>query len=121
MKNKIVKNSSTVDVENYMIEEAAVDENGEIIKDISPTGHKVTGKTLEWSIKAGETLEFPHYVADYLMATFAFLEVADKVEVKEEKKVEGSLVCKFCGRSFDKPRALSMHMGTSHTDELTSL
>lgn len=131
MKNKVLFNNSSVDVTDYRIEEAALDENGNIISSIDPIGYKTTGKTLEWTIKAGEKLEFPEYVAKYLMSIFGFLEeykVEKKLEEEKVKEVEdvketkeGVFTCKFCGKTFDKKRAFSMHIGATHADELANL
>jgi hypothetical protein len=93
-----------------------------------PLGYKPSGRTLEWSIKAGEKLEFPDYVAEYLMKTFGFLEeykIVKKPEIEKEPEIKIENVdgfkCKFCDKIFDKKRALSMHMGATHADELANL
>jgi len=129
MRTKRLFNNSSVDVTDFRIEEAEEGLNGEIIVTNDTRGYKTTGRTLEWTIKAGEKLEFPQYVADYLMATFGFLEeykvekepeIKKEVEKSEEEPV-GGFKCKFCGKVYDKKRALSMHMGTTHADELANL
>jgi hypothetical protein len=92
---------------------------------------------LEWSIKAGETLEFPGYVADYLMGIYSFLKVTGAqnepdtvVEEKTEgafktaaeavkaKPSEGSLNCKFCGAHFKNVKALGLHFSARHPEIL---
>lgn len=128
MKTKRLFNNSSVDVKDYRIEEAEIGEDGGVIRTNDNTGYKTTGRTLEWSIKAGEKLEFPEYVANYLMGIFGFLEEY-KVEKLPEKEKEPEVApedfvgfkCKFCGKVYDKKRALSMHMGTTHADELANL
>lgn len=128
MKTKKLFNNSSVDVIDYRIEEAEIGEDGGVIRTNDTRGYKPTGRTLEWSIKAGEKLEFPEYVANYLMSIFGFLEEY-KVEKLPEKEKELEVApedfvgfkCKFCGKVFDKKRALSMHMGTTHADELANL
>jgi hypothetical protein len=146
MKTKKLFNNSSVDVIDFRIEEAEIGDNGDIILTNDVRGYKATGRTLEWTIKAGEKLEFPAYVADYLLKTFGFLEEYKiekepeiknpKSETKSETKFEtkseieevnpeeenqGGYKCKFCGKVYDKKRALSMHMGATHADELSSL
>lgn len=128
MRTKKLFNNSSVDVKDFRIEEAEIGEDGGVIRTNDNTGYKTTGRTLEWSIKAGEKLEFPEYVANYLMGIFGFLEEY-KVEKLPEKEKEPEVTseevtgfkCKFCGKVYDKKRALSMHMGTTHADELANL
>jgi hypothetical protein len=74
MKTKRLFNNSSVDVIDFRIEEAEINDAGDLIRTNDTLGYKPTGRTLEWTIKAGEKLEFPHYVADYLMSIFGFLE-----------------------------------------------
>lgn len=128
MKTKRLFNNSSVDVIDFRIEEAEINDAGDLIRTNDTLGYKPTGRTLEWSIKAGEKLEFPEYVANYLMSIFGFLEEY-KVEKLPEKKEESEVAseevsgfkCKFCGKVYDKKRALSMHMGTTHAEELANL
>lgn len=121
MKTLILKNNSNVDIINYPIEEADLS-SGSVEID-SGTGRPIsTGKTLEWTIKAGETLEFPKYVADYLKNVYQFLaEVSNKTE-NVETVTEGNkmFLCKYCKKSFETARKLGMHMGASHAEELAS-
>jgi len=128
MKTKRLFNNSSVDVIDYRIEEAEIAEDGGIVRTNDNRGYKATGRTLEWSIKAGEKLEFPEYVANYLMSIFGFLEeyqvekLPEKVEEPEAAPEDFvGFKCKFCGKVYDKKRALSMHMGTTHADELANL
>jgi hypothetical protein len=129
MKTKKLFNNSSVDVIDFRIEEAEEGPDGDIIVTNDTRGYKTTGRTLEWSIKAGEKLEFPRYVADYLMSVFGFLEeykvekepeIKKEAEKSEEESADG-YKCKFCGKVYNKKRALSMHMGTTHADELANL
>lgn len=79
MKIKTLFNSSSLDINNYPIEEAAEDQSGNVLWDELNHTYKKSGTTLEWSIKAGETLSFPYYVADYLQSIYPFLKhVNDK-------------------------------------------
>ena len=128
MKTKKLFNNSSVDVIDYRIEEAKVGDDGEIIKTNDTLGFQTTGRTLEWTIKAGEKLEFPEYVANFLLGIYGFLEeykVEKLPEKEEEKEAEPEdfvgFKCKFCDKVFDKKRALSMHMGATHADELANL
>ena len=48
----------------------------------------------------------------------------DRIKEKEPEVAPEDFVgfkCKFCGKVYDKKRALSMHMGTTHADELANL
>lgn len=80
VKLKTLFNSSDKDILNYRIEEGQVDpETGQVYWDEDRQSYKKTGNTYEWSIKAGETLTFPYYVADYLQHIYEFLKtVKDK-------------------------------------------
>src|SRR4030042_3767087 len=126
MKKKILSNPTECSIIDYRIEEAVVDQNGIPIIDEKTGRPKWTGKTLEWTIMAGETLEFPVYVADYLLGIFDFLkevnEVKDeeaKKEIKKGKKREaGKLICKYCGQSFRTSVNLGVHVGAKHPKEL---
>ena len=91
MRTKKLFNNSSVDVIDFRIEEAEEGPDGDIIVTNDTRGYKTTGRTLEWSIKAGEKLEFPRYVADYLMSVFGFLEeykVEKEPEIKKEAEKE---------------------------------
>ena len=124
MKRKTVHNTSDKNIDSYKIEEAKTDSSGEIVVDKGSGRPKWTGKTLKWTIMAGETLEFPAYVADYLMGIYPFLhEVKEKSE-KEEKKeataVDASKFdCKYCGKNMKDMRALAFHMAGAHAKEVT--
>lgn len=84
VKLKTLFNSSDKNITDYRIEEALIDQNtGEVYWDEDRQTYKKTGNTLEWSIKAGETLTFPYYVADYLQGIYGFLKTA------QEKKSQG--------------------------------
>lgn len=122
MKMKTLHNPTDANIENYRIAELEMDKSGEPIR-LQDGTFKETGRTLEWSIGPGETLEFPEYVADYLVEIYEFL---DEVKVKEtvrENEVQeadpnGKLSCKICGAHMQGIRGLAMHMAHSHPDEL---
>jgi hypothetical protein len=86
MKNTVLFNSSDKDILEYRIEEAQIDPyTGDLIWDETTQTYKKTGRTLEWTIKAGEIIEFPRYVADYLLSIYGFLEVKNPRKVKAVK------------------------------------
>lgn len=108
---------------NYRIEEAEFEKDGSIIIDPTTSMPKWTGKTLEWTIRAGETVEFPAYVADYLLSVYDFLEEKKPVEVKEtvekaKSKVGGNLACPKCGKTFNSAKGFALHMAMKHTDDI---
>jgi len=139
MKTKILHNPSEKDIIDYKIEEAVVGQDGEPVYEESGTRPKWTGKTYEWSIKAGENVEFPAYVADYLKQIYGFLEEGEVKEVKEEVKEaqpievvktdltpnsykakrleDGQMACPFCGKVFKNQRAVALHIGVAHRDK----
>jgi len=128
MENKVIKNESKLDIKNYRIEEAELDQFDKPIVDTNTGRLKWTGKTLEWSIKAGETLEFPAYVADYLISIYDFLKevkVVPEAKVEKEKpkkaikKEEGKWPCPHCEKVLDKRVYLGRHIGMKHWDILT--
>ena len=83
MKNIVIHNGSDKNIVDYRIEEAQIDPNtSDIIFDDTTQTYKKTGRTLEWSIKAGETVEFPKYVADYLRKIYDFLDVRNPKKVR---------------------------------------
>lgn len=122
MKNKILFNPSKKDIVDYRIEEAELDKDGEVVYEEDVP--KWSGKTWEWTIKAGEKVEFPCYVADALKNIYGFLEEIKPEEVKPETVVEaepvigGDLNCKFCGKTFTSKRNLGLHLGATHYDKL---
>jgi hypothetical protein len=83
---------------------------------------------LEWTLKAGETLEFPAYVANYLMGIYDFLkETGVQAEqagkpivqtVSEAKPTVGSANCIRCGAHFKNLRALGLHTAGKHPEVL---
>jgi len=116
-----IKRVPTKDVLNYRIEEAELDQYDNPIIDDNTGRPKWTGNTLEWSLRVGETAEFPAYVADYLKKIFPWLEEKEKPkeEVKPAKAQEsGSFVCKHCGKALKTKRGLGLHIGASHPDEI---
>ena len=123
MLNKILHNPTQKSIIDYRIEEAVLDQEGNPVIDKTSGRPKWTGNTLEWTIRAGETKEFPGYVADYLKSIYDFLEVKkqpEDVKKKEEVKVDkkGKFVCKHCGKSFKSIRGLGLHIGLAHTKEI---
>ena len=125
MKTKVLYNPTTLDIVDYRVEEAEVDQNGNVVYfDSEP---KWTGKTFEWSIRSEEKIEFPAYVADYLKKIYNFLEEVKPAEKTEEVKEEvkeaepvptGPFICKFCGKSFTSKRNLGLHLGATHYDKI---
>ena len=133
MRTKILRNPSKITrddgsefenqatIINYRIEEAKVGIDGEPTLDQDTGRYVWTGTTLEWTIKVGETVEFPVYVADLLLKIYPFLqEVKNEKEatVKRQGKKSGEHVCKYCQRSFKRAKDLGLHMGLKHTNEI---
>ena len=128
---KTLTNPSNKDITDYRISEQMHNELGEPV--MNEEGQpRLTGQTLEWSIKAGETLEFPAYVADYLVLIYPFLEVTgakNEPPMKDEepivgettvvaKPTVGSVNCPKCGMHFKNTRALGLHYGSRHPEAL---
>lgn len=121
------------DITDYPIEEAKLDADGNLITKNKPPFYEPTGRTLNWSIKAGETLAFPEYVAKVLMTRYPFLEDKGLEETKEmeptkmeefkveAKPVEGRTVCNICGQHFKNTRALALHLSHRHQSEILSI
>lgn len=142
MRKAILHNTSDLDVNDYPVQEAQFDQNGEIMKD-EEGNYKTTGKTLTWSIGAGEKVRFPAYVAEILSDRYGFLdmvehmdstgdvEIDEEVETKPMEKPEvpeetqeakaktGGVVCKYCGRSMKNMRGLGLHIAIKHPGEIT--
>lgn len=139
----MLHNTSEKDITDYRVVEAKIDEKGEAIRDNH--GNIVsTGRTLEWSLKAGEKLEFPVYVADYLSEVYPFLEKIEaseerpeKVETNEEVSsstadtkepvinytamaTEANVNCKFCGSHFRSVKGLGLHIAHAHPEKILS-
>ena len=134
MKKMVLHNPTTKDIKDYPISEAQIEEEtGDAVINRS-TGQPVsTGKTYEWNLKAGETLEFPAYVGRYLKGVYDFLDVMgesggpEEEEVKEEVKEEkpkaiktkdGKFVCKTCGKECKTAMSLGSHIGAMHPEML---
>lgn len=130
MKTITLKNPTDKDILSYPIEEAEYDTLGNV--KYAPDGNYMkTDRTLEWTIKSGETVEFPDYVANYLKSIYDFLEVME-VEVEtvpvelieksentiEAKPATGNIVCKYCGANFKNEKAIALHLAHKHTKEL---
>ena len=129
----ILHNPSEKDIIDYRIEEAEFDSRGNMVIDTNTNRPKWTGNTLEWTIKAGEKVDFPDYVAEYLKYIYPFLkEVKPVVTVsadgstgpstsvskKAEGKLGGSFKCKYCPKSFTTKKGLGLHMGFKHYEKL---
>ena len=126
---KKLRNPTENNIKDYPIEEADFDHTGKIKKN-NQGAYMRTGNTLTWSLPAGTTLEFPEYVADYLLSIYGFLEkvVETVVEapVVEESEVEATvpstsetpsmLVCKSCGQSYPSARGIALHMAGKHPE-----
>lgn len=130
-----IKNTSEKDITDYRIAEAKLDNDGNVIYDKNG-GYKDTGRSLEWSIKSGETLKFPKYAADYLRNIYPFLEEVESEETaqtgvvpsepekevtQEAKSHTGSVNCAICGKHFTSVRGLGLHFGHNHPSELMSI
>lgn len=123
------------DITDYPIDEAVIGEDGNLIK-LEAGGHKVTGQTLTWTIKSGETLDFPFYVADILMDRYeqkdpnaknrglekveGVVGVDENKEVTEEaaKPKDGGIKCKECGKELKNMRGLGLHIAMAHPDKI---
>lgn len=132
MKTIILHNPSDKNITSYPIEEAQYDQDGNVVYDNDGNYNK-TDRTLEWSIQAGEQVEFPDYVANYLKKIYDFLEVVDAT-VKQNDPVEevveadtavnvakpktGNINCKFCGKGFKNGNALGLHIAHNHLKEI---
>lgn len=92
-KVKVIRNNSKLDIINYPISEAEINkQTGDPIRDTGTGLYKTTGTTYNWSIRAGETLEFPAYVADYLLSVYAFLTEVDQKVIEEEEPEEVAVI-----------------------------
>jgi hypothetical protein len=130
-----LKNPTDKDILDYRIEEIEFDQDGNPMLDA--TGNpKKTGRTLEWSIKAGESLKFPDYVANYLKGIYGFLEIVETLEPTEigvvgetpptviedvAKPEEGGVLCKFCGKILRGMKGYGLHLSHVHPAELLKL
>jgi hypothetical protein len=84
----ILHNSSELDILDYPIEEAIIDPNtGDTILDSQTQTYKKTGVTLKWSIKTGETVQFPYYVGQYLKSIYGFLKDVNPKKFKPTQTV----------------------------------
>jgi hypothetical protein len=123
---RVLKNPTKVDIVDYPIEEYQMGEDGEVLVDLENQSPIGTGVTKTWSLAGGETLRFPKYVADILMDRFGFLEetfrniktdaeseIAPEIEISD-----GTIKCPVCEKSLMNIKALGMHMGSKHPEEL---
>ena len=120
-------NPTTTDVIDYWIEEFQVDKDNQLVlnRDGKPLS---TGRTLEWSLVAGETAVFDlDYVAQYLLKIFGFLEeIKNKpvsapeqeipIAVEVKKGEDNPIKCKFCGQGFKTKMNYGVHLGSKHQD-----
>lgn len=107
-------NPSESDVFEFPVAEPLL-VNGEVEYD-SVGSIKSTGKTLLWTIEAGEEKAFPEYVAKELLKVYEFLKVTGE-EKKVEKAVDGN-ACKECGQVFTGKRGLALHIASKHPEKL---
>jgi len=138
-----LKNPTKEDILDYPIEELHVGLDGEPVFDGNTQQYKKTGRTLKWSLKAGETAVFPKYVADYLQHVYGFLGVKnisekylrdDNVSPEDlnnapelnENEVESidrvatnNFQCRYCdAEPFKNSNGLGMHMAARHPEKL---
>ena len=129
MKMITLKNVSDQNITDYPIAEPDM-VNGEVRFDDNGNIES-TGKTLIWSLNAGETKAFPDYVANYFIQIFGqkdptaknhTLEVVEgeQVETTETAKpaVAGQIICKYCGKSFTSAKGLGLHLSFKHLKEI---
>lgn len=138
---KKLHNPSNKNIVSFPIEEAQFDVDGNVKVDHMGVYLK-TGRSLEWSLMAGETLTFPEYVANYLKQIYGFLtevgqdgtpvetvtvapsEATQTVNTVEtttitvDDKEPVKLVCRGCGKSFRGPKALALHLAARHEELL---
>src|SRR3990167_1402621 len=116
-----LRNPTDKDIIDYRIEEIEFDQNGNPMLDQAGNPKK-TGRTLEWSLKAEESMKFPDYVANYLKGIYGFLEILGEeepqlTETNPETRepimpkevaqpMEGGVLCKFCGKSMKGMKGL---------------
>lgn|SRR3990167_3671300 len=112
------------DIVNYRIEEAKIDSDGNIIPKNKPPFYETTGRSLEWTIRVGETLSFPEYVANYLRNIYSFLEVVGGEDETEDEtsveaiSVEGRTTCKYCGQHLKDTKGLALHIAHRHPEQI---
>ena len=121
MDTKILYNPTDLDITDYKIEEAQYDQYEHMLYE--PTGeYKKTGRTLNWSIPSKKKVQFPTYVADYLLQIYGFLQEVKDEKVKEEvptaKGETSNVNCRHCGMGFKNSRALALHIASRHADKL---
>lgn len=129
MKLVTLTNKSDKDILDFPISEATIGQDGNIVVDNnSADGYQWTGKTLAWSLNAGETKKFPVYVADILCRVYDFIDRSDDVEEVEktdEKTVavpdDGPISCKQCGRRFKNEKAFALHLAALHPEVLSKV
>jgi hypothetical protein len=130
MKYKRLKNISDKNITDYPIAEAETDNDGNVLYD--DKGNFIPKKnTMKWTIEAGETLKFPEYVANILLARYGIedkdsgrsilVEAEDEVKDKSEPVTQGvkkDYTCRYCGVSFKGPKGLALHMAAKHPEKL---
>jgi hypothetical protein len=123
---RVLINPTKIDIYEYPISECQLDEEGNPLMDPETQQSRDTGTTKVWSLAAGETLRFPKYVADILMDRFQFLRETQrniKTEAVSEDAPEfvpgdGHVKCGVCGIDMSNVKALAMHMGSKHPEEI---
>lgn len=89
-------------------DEVRYDTNGSI---------RSTGKTLLWSLDAGQTKAFPEYVAKELLKVYEFLVKEEKIEEVTDKPVN-PLVCQYCGEEQKSVKGKALHFAHKHPEKL---
>lgn len=122
-----LKNVSDKDIIDFPVEEALLDDNGELIA-AGEGNVKKTGQTLAWTIKSGETLSFPFYVAEYLLKIYgkedpnsdvAVLEKVGEEKSEEKQKKDGDDIdCIKCGKTFTSIKGYALHKAAAHPEDL---
>lgn len=112
------------DIIDYPIEEAKLDNEGNIIESVKPPMYDTTGRSLIWTIKAGETVEIPEYVANVLVKRYEFLTISEIPQGKKEEDIpkakpsDGSIRCKHCGQIFSSTKGVALHIAHKHTETI---
>lgn len=128
-----VTESKGKDITDYPIEEATPGQDGEPTYNDDGSYTK-TGRTFEWTIRAGEQKEFPAYVANYLKGIYPFLEIkgegnaaqipnmeaqaAEENPIPKAQSVEGGILCPQCGKTLTGAKGYALHLAHAHPEIL---